>query len=308
MAHLPPDLFDQTTIISLLSTLAIVLAAYLTSRALLPSSTSTTLRFFFIWHLADALCHFILEGSFLYHCFFSHVPAADEIAKTFFPTSFNYLGWGADRAYGAQAGGSNPFAQLWMVYARADKRWAGADLGVVSLELLTVFFDGPLALYICYCIVQRDPKTPIWMIILATCELYGGKTIYSSSIERPMADERRIHDLLPRVADRQHQLGYQQLHVHVGVPGLLQHAVGVHPAVRDLLVRVRHLWRFERAQSEEEPVKGQLRADLGQCYVHEEGESLAGEYPAYDTFVIVFLVYTPLRRYDGFASQPSSPP
>ncbi|EJT79621.1 hypothetical protein GGTG_04705 [Gaeumannomyces tritici R3-111a-1] len=41
----------------------------------------------------------------------------------------------AAQAWGAQAGGDNPFAQLWMVYAKADKRWAGADLGVISLEL-----------------------------------------------------------------------------------------------------------------------------------------------------------------------------
>lgn len=125
---LPPDLFDTTTIISLLSTLAIVLAAYLASRAALPASTSGTLRFLFIWHLADALCHFILEGSFLYLCFFSHMPAssADSLVDLF-PTPFNFLGF-EDRVYGAQAGGANPFAQLWMVYARADKRWAGVDL------------------------------------------------------------------------------------------------------------------------------------------------------------------------------------
>lgn len=135
-SSLPPDLFDQTTILSLLATLAIVLAAYTTSLAALPKSTSTTLRFFFIWHLADALCHFILEGSFLYHCFFSYVPAADLLKDgdtaglfaDFFPTPFNYLGFASDRVYGAQSGGSNPLAQLWMVYARADKRWAGVDL------------------------------------------------------------------------------------------------------------------------------------------------------------------------------------
>lgn len=63
-----------------------------------------------------------------------------------------------------------------MVYARADKRWAGVDLGVVSLELLTVFFDGPLAVYVCYCLAKKDPKVSIWMIVLATCELYGGKS------------------------------------------------------------------------------------------------------------------------------------
>uniref|UniRef100_A0A8H7NGL9 EXPERA domain-containing protein n=1 Tax=Bionectria ochroleuca TaxID=29856 RepID=A0A8H7NGL9_BIOOC len=172
---LPPDLFDTTTVISLLATVAIVLAAYSTSKLVLSKSTSGTLRFFFIWHLADALCHFILEGSFLYHCFFSYIPTS-ELAPDhgLFPTPYNFLLHSGDRVYGAQSGGSNPFAQLWMVYARADKRWAGVDLGVVSLELLTVFFDGTLALYICYCIAKRDPKTSIWMIILATCEIYGG--------------------------------------------------------------------------------------------------------------------------------------
>jgi hypothetical protein len=170
---LPPDLFDQTTLISLASTVAIVAAAYATSRQVLPASAGGVTRFLFIWHLADGLCHFILEGSFLYHCFFSHQSASDPAAALFFPTPQGFLG-SVDRVYGAQAGGSNPFAQLWMVYARADKRWAGVDLGVVSLELLTVFFDGPLAIYVCYCLAKRDPKVSIWMIILATCELYGG--------------------------------------------------------------------------------------------------------------------------------------
>lgn len=128
-SSLPPDLFDQTTIVSLLSTLAIVFVAYATSRLVLPrATTSGTLRFLFIWHLADALCHFILEGSFLYHCFFSYVPAAEAGGRDLVPTPYNFLGFGDSRVYGPQSGGDNPFAQLWMVYARADKRWAGADL------------------------------------------------------------------------------------------------------------------------------------------------------------------------------------
>jgi hypothetical protein len=45
---------------------------------------------------------------------------------------------------------------------------------VVSLELLTVLFDGPLAVYICYCLSRQDPKVYIWMIVLATAEIYGG--------------------------------------------------------------------------------------------------------------------------------------
>lgn len=125
---LPPDLFDQTTLISLASTVAIVVAAYAASRQVLAPSTSGTVRFLFIWHLADALCHFILEGSFLYHCFFSHQPAVENgTGPLLFPTPQGFLGT-VDRVYGPQSGGSNPFAQLWMVYAKADKRWAGVDL------------------------------------------------------------------------------------------------------------------------------------------------------------------------------------
>ncbi|KAI9898303.1 hypothetical protein N3K66_006663 [Trichothecium roseum] len=179
-ADLPPDLFDATTLLSLSFTVAIVLAAYAASVACLPraaaGAASGTLRFLFVWHLADALCHFVLEGSFLYHCFFSSADADAAIqGGDWFPSAPGYLGGSLEgRWYGPQAGGDNPFAQLWMVYARADRRWAGADLGVISLELLTVFFDGPLALYICYGLTKKDPKTSIWMIILATCEIYGG--------------------------------------------------------------------------------------------------------------------------------------
>jgi len=123
-----------------------------------------------------SLCHFILEGSFLYHCFFSYIPVAEAAGRlaVLVPTPYNFLGYEDARIYGPQSGGDNPFAQLWMVYARADRRWAGVDLGVISLELLTVFFDGPLAVYICYLLAKRDPMASIWMIVLATCELYGG--------------------------------------------------------------------------------------------------------------------------------------
>ena len=62
----------------------------------------------------------------------------------------------------------------------------GADLTVMSLELLTVFGAGPLATYICYQIynlvkpsnaTSRNTVMPrLWFaaIVLATGELYGG--------------------------------------------------------------------------------------------------------------------------------------
>lgn len=171
---LPPDLFDQTTLVSLAATVAIALTGILLGRAVLPSSTPTSKRFLFVWHAADALCHTILEGSFLYQCFFSSIPAsAVPEGADYYPTPHNFLGTGDERVFGAQVG-EGPFAALWMVYARADKRWAGVDLGVVSLELLTVFLDTALAVAVCYCLAKKKPMANVWMIILATCELYGG--------------------------------------------------------------------------------------------------------------------------------------
>lgn len=64
---LPPDLFDEVTLISLASTVAILLVAYGASLKALSSSTPGRYRFLFIWHAFDALIHFFLEGSFLYH-------------------------------------------------------------------------------------------------------------------------------------------------------------------------------------------------------------------------------------------------
>lgn len=125
---LPPDLFDQTTLVSLASTLAILATAYVLSLSTLDRATPTSYRFLFIWHAFDALIHFILEGSFLYHCFFSWIPLSSvSNPHALAPTAHNFLGF-TNRAYGPQAGGDNPFAQLWMVYAKADRRWAGADL------------------------------------------------------------------------------------------------------------------------------------------------------------------------------------
>ncbi|KAK3952487.1 Emopamil-binding protein [Pseudoneurospora amorphoporcata] len=199
LSTLPPDLFDQTTLISLASTVAILVAAYSLSRAALdPKTTTSRSRFLFIWHAFDALIHFCLEGSFLYHCFFSSAPLGHLNPKEVFIDPYNYLGR-IDRVHGAQAvagkfvegvvggpakagalGGGflekivKGTAELWMVYAKADKRWAGVDLSVVSLELLTVLVVGPMACWVCYDIAKRNSRVNIVMIMIATAEIYGG--------------------------------------------------------------------------------------------------------------------------------------
>ncbi len=181
LAALPPDLFDSTTLISLASTIAILAAAYGASRLALPAATTkASTRVLFIWHAFDALIHFFLEGSFLYHCFFSWMPFADltlgDLASSryYLTQPHAFLGHG-DRVYGPQAASAgNPFAQLWLVYARADRRWAGADLDVVSLELLTVLVVGPLAVWVCADLARQRARASVLMIVVATAELYGG--------------------------------------------------------------------------------------------------------------------------------------
>ena len=59
-------------------------------------------------------------------------------------------------------------------YAAADARWGTADPTVVSLELLTVLGAGPLAAFIVYQIVKRDPTRHYWIVVLSTAEIYGG--------------------------------------------------------------------------------------------------------------------------------------
>ena len=207
------QIIDQTTVFSLLGTVAVLAAAYGLSLHALPPHTRTKARVLFIWHIFDALIHFIFEGSFLWNCFFVHAPydpsssssssssstfsssASSSFATSpseFLPPNVHFFGI-PNRVFGA-AYGSGPFSKLWREYAKADRRWAGTDLTVVSLEILTVFVGGPLALW-CAQLVRRgewntgsDRGTGrrgvsngngngkwFWMVVLATGELYGGQ-------------------------------------------------------------------------------------------------------------------------------------
>ncbi|TVY51574.1 Emopamil-binding protein-like [Lachnellula cervina] len=164
------DHLDTTTITSLLAVLLILGTSYAISLRALAPSTAPRFRILFIWHAFDFLIHTIFEGSFLYNCFFTSAPFDPATQHPALIT--NFLGR-SDRVFGA-AYGDNWATRLWMVYAQADRRWAQADITVVSLELLTVLGAGPLAAWICYGIAKRDWRVSFWMVVLATGELYGG--------------------------------------------------------------------------------------------------------------------------------------
>lgn len=168
-------------------------AAQILANYTLPKSVSKKYYWLFIWCFYDFLTHTILEGSFLYHCFFSY----EVISITSdhpHPASVgrpgpHFLGY-ADRNYGsyyaAEGTLMSGLARLWQEYAKADGRWGGADLGVISLELLTVFLAGPAAVYACYLIARISKAgqaidegrltARMWFVLIAlsTAELYGG--------------------------------------------------------------------------------------------------------------------------------------
>lgn len=170
---------DLPTLLCLAFSLSFMPLAYLLSKALIPS-TQTRNRLLFFWHAYDALTHLFIEGSFLYECFFSYATIAGiHNTEPFFLNR-------PDRVYGP-AYGTGPSARLWQEYAKADKRWAGADVTVVSLELLTVLLGGPAAVLVCYLLVRSGSsglsvpkrgaaKACLWFTAtaLATAELYGG--------------------------------------------------------------------------------------------------------------------------------------
>lgn len=179
---------DNATIFGLIVALTIMPAAQLLGMSVLPKSSPLKYKVLFFWHAYDFLTHFILEGSFLYHCFFSFAELDQRKNIATWkrgPDDLPHLWNNPNRRYGSKF--STHFTALpWIEYGKADVRWQYADLNVVSLELLTVLLAGPAATYICYQIykamtakqatVQRKHMAQIWFVatVLATGELYGG--------------------------------------------------------------------------------------------------------------------------------------
>lgn len=188
-SSISPFTLDGGTFFSLGVAFSLMPAAQLLARLSLPSTVPSKLKYLFLWHAYDFLTHFIIEGSYLYHCFNSYIELPVATPDYPHPASLTadgvYFLNDASRRYGAVYSQA-PMARLWQEYAKADHRWGGADLTVISLELLTVGLAGPCAIYICYLISKVTSSKPcqtraklnarLWFLatILATGELYGG--------------------------------------------------------------------------------------------------------------------------------------
>ncbi|KAJ9639615.1 hypothetical protein H2204_003685 [Knufia peltigerae] len=183
----PPFTLDTGTAISLGIAFSLMPLAQGLAAAFLPATTPRKYYWLFLWHAYDFLTHFIIEGSFLYHCFFSYIELAvtEDTRLSRGGSKIPVLFDRPDRQYGALAS-SGPMARLWAEYAKADSRWGGADLMVISVELVTVLLDGPGAVYICYLIskianvkdaaLKGQYQSRLWFvaIVVAILELVGG--------------------------------------------------------------------------------------------------------------------------------------
>ena len=98
-----------------------------------------------LWLLYNAIIHLTLEASFVFYSLTGTVNSAQGL-----------------------------MAELWKEYAKADARWGVSDPTIVSLELLTVFFNGSLTLLLVHAILADKPYRHFVQVLVNTCELYGG--------------------------------------------------------------------------------------------------------------------------------------
>lgn len=127
---LPAELTDTTTAVSLGAVLVMVLSAWGLAEHFLDPRTPSQLRFLFVWHAFDAMIHFCLEGSFLYHCFFSVADLAGfkeagGMRDVYHPDPEGFLGT-SGMVHGAQAGagGGGAMAMLCEFWGSFCSSWA----------------------------------------------------------------------------------------------------------------------------------------------------------------------------------------
>ncbi|KAF7234819.1 Emopamil-binding protein-like [Varanus komodoensis] len=90
------------------------------------------------WLCSDVLVHVALEGSFVYLSVMESVEKSDSI-----------------------------LASLWKEYGKADARWLHSDPTVLSVEILTVFLDGLLALVLISAILKQKYYRYVFLLLFS---------------------------------------------------------------------------------------------------------------------------------------------
>ncbi|RIA81186.1 Emopamil-binding protein [Glomus cerebriforme] len=137
----------QQIINSFITVMILFTIAYITTLIIFPLAEKKVTkfeRFISIWLIWNALIHLILEGSFVILSLISTIEKSNGI-----------------------------LAELWKEYGKADSRWLYSDPTILSVEIPTFIFCGPLALYIVYLIMINHSTRHYWQIILCVCEIYG---------------------------------------------------------------------------------------------------------------------------------------
>ncbi|XP_022337874.2 emopamil-binding protein-like [Crassostrea virginica] len=134
----------QVSIVSLAVTAVYAFGAFIFAYTV-GKSQSRIDKLIIAWLVFDALIHFTLEGPFVYWSLVSTVEKSTHVTS-----------------------------QVWKEYALADRRWGISDPTIVSLEILTVFITGPLAVWLIFAMLKNKTYRHFIQIVLCVCELYGG--------------------------------------------------------------------------------------------------------------------------------------
>nr|XP_022337874.1 emopamil-binding protein-like [Crassostrea virginica] len=134
----------QVSIVSLAVTAVYAVGAFIFAYTV-GKSQSRIDKLIIAWLVFDTLIHFTLEGPFVYWSLVSTVEKSTHVTS-----------------------------QVWKEYALADRRWGISDPTIVSLEILTVFITGPMAVWLIFAMLKNKTYRHFIQIVLCVCELYGG--------------------------------------------------------------------------------------------------------------------------------------
>ncbi|CAD5125058.1 unnamed protein product [Dimorphilus gyrociliatus] len=137
-------IINQVSIVSMIATAAMAIGAWFITNKISKTVRKTD-KFVIFWLIWDAMIHLSLELSFVI------LSLTTTVEKSTHWTSL-----------------------VWKEYGKADARWLILDPCIVSLEIITVFVEGPMCLVLVYAIVKNKHYRHFLQVVLCVGEIYGG--------------------------------------------------------------------------------------------------------------------------------------